>query len=147
DAVLSAARRPLQLTLGAWHKHLYIIVSARAQASEFANQGPMRIVEQPRDSRSIYEDETVFELAPGFCANCLRASLLAGPGQHGCCTNRGDCAFARRHCSRSPRRCSPGCQRESRWLEPDGGTPALVRHFCRAIYYLLLPARVYSKDA
>ncbi len=80
DAVLSAARRPLQLTLGAWHKHLYIIVSARAQASEFAKQAPMRIVEQPRGSRSIYEYETVFELAPGFCANCIRASLLAGTG-------------------------------------------------------------------
>src|SRR6266536_3033452 len=66
--------------LGAWHKHLYLIISARAQASEFANQAPVRIVEQPRGSRSIYEDETVFELAPGFCANCIRASLLAGPG-------------------------------------------------------------------
>src|SRR5947207_11473292 len=59
---------------------LHIIVSARAQASEFANQAPVRIVEQPRGSRTIYEDETVFELAPGFCANCIRASLLAGPG-------------------------------------------------------------------
>src|SRR5438128_9602103 len=65
-------------------KHLYIIVSARAQASEFAKQAPMRIVEQPRGSRSIYEYETVFELAPGFCANCIRASLLAGPGQPDC---------------------------------------------------------------
>ena len=37
----------------------------------------MRIVEQPRDSRSIYEDETVFELAPDFCANCIRASLFS----------------------------------------------------------------------
>src|SRR5207248_5922022 len=97
DAVLSAARRPLQLTLGAWHKHLYIIVSARAQASEFANQGPMRIVEQPRDSRSIYEDETVFELAPGFCANCIRTSLLAGPGQS-------DCAFRLLRCRYHSRR-------------------------------------------
>jgi hypothetical protein len=37
----------------------------------------MRIVEQPGDSRSIYEDETVFELTPDFCANCIRASLFS----------------------------------------------------------------------
>ena len=37
----------------------------------------MRIVEQPGDLRSIYEDETVFELAPDFCANCIRASLFS----------------------------------------------------------------------
>jgi hypothetical protein len=37
----------------------------------------MRIIEQPGDSRSIYEDETVFELAPDSCANCIRASLFS----------------------------------------------------------------------
>jgi hypothetical protein len=55
--------------------------SRRAQVSEFAKHALMRIVEQPRRSRSIYEYKTVFELAPGFCANCIRASLLAGSGQ------------------------------------------------------------------
>jgi hypothetical protein len=48
--------------------------------SEFAKQALIRIVEQARGSRGIYEYETVFELASDFCANCIRASLLAGPG-------------------------------------------------------------------
>ena len=58
--------------------------SRRVQSSEFAKQALMRIVEQPGGSRSIYEYETIFELAPDFCANCIRASLLAGPGQPDC---------------------------------------------------------------
>jgi hypothetical protein len=75
----------------------------------------MRIVEQPGDSRSIYEDETVFELLPIFVpiAFALRFFLSARTFCEALTTTCGTQAFL----SVRPMECTPLSEKAKRAYE------------------------------